>query len=176
MTGKSTEGKSRFISPWSHIKNVSKEELGCKGKINEYSKRRPSTAVSSSNHEKPKMTVTDLMSKTVASVKSKSFLDANSMSYLDFQPSLISSDLQERSVSNENGSMKIGAILKSRYSLENDSLMGNSMESARQESARQQFGKTPREMVNQNFRLYRVEINNLPQLFVLARYDFCSSE
>ena len=129
--------KSRFISPWAHIKRpittpkVAPAVSGLTTTFKEKSiKTRPSTT--NGQVKKSKIAVSKLMLKTVETVKS--------ISYLDAQPSLLASSLEERSFFGDYGSITQSQINRSHL-LDADSFANISFDSARLTS------RTPMEMV-----------------------------
>lgn len=127
--------KSRFISPWAHIKRpittTPKATPALTTTFKEKSiKTRPST--SNGQVKKSKIAVSKLMLKTVETVKS--------ISYLDAQPSLLASSLEERSFFGDHGSITHSQMNRSHL-LDADSFANISFDSARLTS------RTPMEMV-----------------------------
>jgi hypothetical protein len=116
--------KSRFVSPWAHIKRTittPKATPAVATTFKEKSiKSRPSTT--NGQVKKSKITVSKLMLKTVETVKS--------MSYLDAQPSLLASSLEERSYIGDQGSITQSQMVRSHF-LEGDSFANISFDSAR---------------------------------------------
>ena len=126
--------KSRFISPWAHIKRpitTPKTTRAVTPILKDKSFKRPSTA--NKQVKESKVTVSKLMLKTVETVKS--------ISYLYAQPSLLVGSLEERTVMGDLSSFNQSQTIRSRI-LEADSYANISFDSARLST------RTPREMVH----------------------------
>ena len=126
--------KSRFISPWAHIKRpitTPKTTRAVTSILNEKSTQRPFTA--KRQVKESKVTVSKLMLKTVETVKS--------LSYLDAQPTLLVGSLEERTVMGDQCSFNQSQTIRSRV-FEGDSYANVSFDSARPST------RTPREMVH----------------------------
>ncbi len=87
------------------------------------------------NFSQPKISVSELLVKTVEKVQS------TSTSFKDIQPSLLASILEERSIVVDSNSIALSQSVRSRC-METDSLANFSFESARLSS------RTPRAMVS----------------------------